>query len=70
MGMVLDGAREEDEVVNKDGSSFVINKELLKRVQPVKIDFVETDMGSGYTISSSLTSGGSCGDSCGSSCGC
>ena len=71
MGMVLEGPQEGDEIVEKDGSTFVINKELLKLVQPVKVDFIETDRGSGYTISSSLSGGGSCGDSCGSSsCSC
>jgi Fe-S cluster assembly iron-binding protein IscA len=65
--MVLDGPREDDEVVNKNGNTFIINKELLKQVQPVKVDFVETDRGSGYAISSNLSSGGGCG---GGSCSC
>ena len=62
--MVLDGPLEDDEVINKNGNTFVINKELLKQVQPVKVDFIEADRGSGYAISSNLSSGGSCGGSC------
>ncbi len=64
LGMVLDGPLEEDEVINKNGNTFIINKELLKQVQPVKVDFIETDRGSGYSISSNLSSGESCGGSC------
>ncbi|HCX90036.1 MAG: hypothetical protein COW04_06985 [Deltaproteobacteria bacterium CG12_big_fil_rev_8_21_14_0_65_43_10] len=62
--MVLDGFREDDEVINKNGNTFIINKELLKQVQPVNVDFTETDRGSGYAISSNLSSGGACGGSC------
>ena len=64
MGLVLDEPKENDEVIKKNGSTFVISKDLLERVQPVMLDFVESDMGSGYTISSSLTKGGDCGGSC------
>ena len=64
MGLVLDEPKEDDEVIKKNGSTFVISKDLLERVQPVMLDFVESDMGSGYTISSSLAKGGECGGSC------
>ncbi|MDY6853428.1 MAG: hypothetical protein SWO11_01780 [Thermodesulfobacteriota bacterium] len=64
MGLVLDEPKENDEVIKKNGSTFVISKDLLERVQPVLLDFVESDMGSGYTISSSLVKGGDCGGSC------
>lgn len=65
--MVLDEPKEKDEVIAKDGSTFVIDKNLLDRVQPVKVDFVETDRGAGYIINSSLSAGGGCG---GGSCSC
>jgi len=62
--MVLDEPREDDEVVIKNGNDFVINKELLTKVEPVKVDFTETDRGSGYTITSKLNNGEECGGSC------
>jgi Fe-S cluster assembly iron-binding protein IscA len=62
--MVLDEPQEDDEVIKKNGSAFVIKKDLLERVKPVRLDFVEGDMGSGYAISSSLSNGGGCGSSC------
>ena len=64
LGMVLDEPKQDDEVVKKNGSMFVINTDLLKHMQPVKVDFIETDRGSGYTITSSMSGGGSCGESC------
>ena len=64
LGMVLDEPREDDEIVKNNGNTFMISKELLERVQPVKVDYVETEMGSGYTVSSNLSASGSCGGSC------
>jgi len=65
--MVLDEPLEGDEVITKDGSTFLIDKILLERVQPVKVDFTDTDGGAGYIITSSLSAGGGCG---GGSCSC
>jgi len=43
----------------------MVNKDLFERIKPVKIDFVDTPMGSGFQISSSLQGDKSCG-----SCSC
>lgn len=64
LGLVLDEPKDDDEVVNKNGNTFMINKDFLGQVAPVKVDFIETDRGSGYSISSNLSAGGACGDSC------
>ncbi|MBW2600199.1 MAG: hypothetical protein JRC60_09110 [Deltaproteobacteria bacterium] len=64
--MSLDEAKEEDKVFEEDGVTFVIDEQLFEQVKPVNIDFITTDRGSGFSITSSL-SGGSCGGSC---CGC
>ncbi|MCD6577260.1 MAG: hypothetical protein J7K66_04515 [Anaerolineaceae bacterium] len=61
--MSLDEAKEEDKVFEKDDITFVIDKQLFDQVKPVNIDFTTTYMGSGFSITSSL-SGGSCGGSC------
>ena len=58
--MSLDEAKEEDEVFEKEDITYVINKQLFEQVKPVNIDFLVTNRGSGFSITSSL-SGGSCG---------
>ena len=63
--MALDEPRDDDEVVSEEGVTFLINKELFDQAKPINVDFVESAMGSGFSISSSLSSGGGCG-----SCSC
>jgi Fe-S cluster assembly iron-binding protein IscA len=62
--MALDEPKEDDEVVNNNGITYVINKALLEKVKPVSVDFVETAMGSGFSINSGLSQAGGCGSSC------
>jgi len=71
LGMALDGPKEDDETFNDNGITYVINSQLLEQVKPVNVDYIDTPMGAGFKISSSLASGGSCGTSCssGGSCG-
>ncbi len=63
--MALDESRDGDEVFNQNGLTFMIEKELLEEVKPIKVDFVETPRGAGYAITSSLKredcGGGCCG---------
>jgi iron-sulfur cluster assembly protein len=63
--MALDESRDGDEIFNQNGLTFMIEKELLEEVKPIKVDFVETPRGAGYAISSSLKKadcgGGCCG---------
>lgn len=63
--MALDEPRDDDEVVSEEGVTFLINKELFDQAKPINVDFVESAMGSGFSISSSLSNGGGCG-----SCSC
>ncbi len=55
MGMALDEPKENDEIFNENGLTFLINKELLDSVQSVNVEFVETERGSGFSITSALT---------------
>jgi iron-sulfur cluster assembly protein len=59
--MALDEPKEDDEIVKNDGITFLINKQLLERVKPLTVDFVESVYGSGFSIASSLARGGACG---------
>ncbi len=66
MGMALDEPQEDDEVFKEKGLTFMINKDLLDEVKPIKVDYVETPRGSGYYITANLGTLG-----CGSgSCSC
>jgi len=65
--MALDEPREGDEMFKEDGLTFMINKDLFELVKPVSVDFIVTQRGSGFKVSSSLESQSSCGKSC-SSC--
>jgi iron-sulfur cluster assembly protein len=65
MAMALDELQENDEVFKEKGLTFMINRDLLEEVKPIKVDFIETPRGSGYYITANLAN-----DGCGScSCG-
>ncbi|HOV90223.1 MAG TPA: hypothetical protein PKW07_05865 [Syntrophorhabdaceae bacterium] len=63
--MALDEPREGDEVFNENGVVFLINSELFNQAKPIIIDFVQSPMGSGFTVQSSLKKQDGCG-----SCSC
>jgi iron-sulfur cluster assembly protein len=62
--MALDELRDEDESFDSDGITYVVDKELLNRVKPIKIDYTSSAMGSGFSISSSMNAASGCGSSC------
>ena len=62
--MSLDEAKDEDKVFEEGGITYVINEQLFEVAKPINIDFVTTSRGSGFSISSSISGGGSCGGSC------
>ncbi|MBW2557730.1 MAG: hypothetical protein JRD69_02645 [Deltaproteobacteria bacterium] len=62
--MSLDETKEADKVFEEDGITFVMDEQLFEQAKPVNIDFITTDRGSGFSITSRLSSGGSCGGSC------
>ena len=63
--MALDEPKDDDEIVKNNGITFLVNKDLLEKAKPINVDFVESAMGSGFSISSALSTGGGCG-----SCSC
>jgi len=64
--MALDEPQENDVTHTDQGVTFVIEKDLLEQVKPVRIDFVESAKGGGFHLASSLAKK----EGCGSSCGC
>jgi len=61
--MALDEPKETDEVIQDNGLTFLIDKALYGEVQPITVDFINSAMGSGFKLTSSLAagSGGGCG---------
>ncbi len=64
--MALDEPKENDEVMDNNGITYLVEKGLFEQVKPITVDFVDGNMGAGFSIQSSLQAGGGCG-SC-SSC--
>jgi len=62
--MALDESKENDEVFNDKGLTYVVEKSLYDNVKPIKIDYVSSAMGAGFNIASSMQMGASCGSSC------
>ena len=63
--MALDEPKENDEIIEESGIKYLIEKDLYERVKPINVDFVESAMGSGFSITSAMSMGNSCG-----SCSC
>jgi len=65
--LALDELRDDDESFDSDGLTFVVNKNLLNEIQPIKVNHVDTPMGTRILIDSSFSNkgGGGCG-----SCSC
>jgi iron-sulfur cluster assembly protein len=64
--MALDEPKIEDEVFEEKGVKYIIDKDIYNQAKPINIDFVNLPQGSGFKLTSSLSSaeGGSCGSSC------
>lgn len=63
--MVLDEPANQDKVFYEQGITYLMDRDLYERVKPVKVDYVSNPMGSGFFISSNLSTGNACG-----SCSC
>jgi len=62
--MALDEPKETDEIIKDNGVTYLIDKKLLEEVKPINIDFIDSDRGSGFSITSNLKISASCGMSC------
>lgn len=63
LAMALDNPLATDESITVNGFTFVVDKALLKQIQPIRIDFMQY----GFKIDCSAEFGGGCGSSCASS---
>ena len=62
--MALDESHDDDEVFTDRDITYVVNKTLFAKVQPVAIDYVQSPRGEGFKLSSSMDSASGCGTSC------
>jgi len=62
--MALDESRESDEIFVDNGLQFIMDKKLLEEVKPVRVDYVTSAMGSGFSIKGNLKVLSSCGSCC------
>lgn len=63
--MALDESNENDEVFEKGGFTYVIEKKLYNDLKPITIDYVITQRGEGFVINTGMKS-----DGCSSCSGC
>ncbi len=62
--MALDESKENDQIFNDKGLTYVVEKSLYDDAKPIKIDYVTSPMGEGFNIASSMKMGASCSSSC------
>jgi len=62
--MSLDEAKEGDKIFKEDGVTFLIDEQLFEQVKPINIDFIDSDRGSGFSITSNLSVGATCDRDC------
>lgn len=68
--MALDEPKEDDEIMEENGITYLVSKDLFEKVKPITLDFIDSAMGSGFSIASNLANAEGCGSSCSSSCSC
>jgi Fe-S cluster assembly iron-binding protein IscA len=55
--MALDKKNDDDIVFEKNSLTFIINKKLFEQTKPIKVDFIEGEVNSGFTVISSFKKG-------------
>lgn len=58
--MALDEQKDNDVVFKVRDITYLLEKELFDQAKPIKVDFVESFMGSGFQLTSSLPANGGC----------
>jgi iron-sulfur cluster assembly protein len=67
--MALDEPKDDDQVYEIDGFKYLVNKEFLDKVQPIKVDFTEMgfklNCGVDFAATASACSGCGTSNTCG-----
>jgi len=56
--MALDEPKENDTIFTEQDITFAIDKDLLEKAKPIRLDFVEASGKSGFQLTSNLPSEG------------
>jgi iron-sulfur cluster assembly protein len=56
--MALDEPKENDSTFTEQDISFAIDRDLLEKAKPIRLDFVESGGQTGFQITSRLPTGG------------
>ncbi|MCK4838551.1 MAG: hypothetical protein KAS94_07080 [Desulfobulbaceae bacterium] len=75
MGLALDESKENDTKIEEGGITFLVDNDLMTSCGEIKVDFMESGMRSGFSITSKIpvagsSSGGGCSSGGCSSGGC
>jgi Fe-S cluster assembly iron-binding protein IscA len=57
MGMALDEPGENDEIIEDNGITYLVEKDLFEKAKPINIDVIDSAKGSEFSITSSLSHG-------------
>jgi iron-sulfur cluster assembly accessory protein len=66
LGIAMDESSPNDEVFERHGVNYAVEKDLLKEAQPIAVEYIESSRGNGFQVTSNLSMRSGC-DSC-SSC--
>ena len=69
MALALDEPKDTDQTVELEGITYVVDKELVKQVEEVKVDFAERGWRAGFIIETKQPIGFDI-PTCGGSCSC
>jgi iron-sulfur cluster assembly protein len=60
--MALDESKQNDEVFEDRGVTYLVEKELFEKVKPIAVEFITSPRGGGFKLTSSLSQQeGACG---------
>jgi iron-sulfur cluster assembly protein len=68
LALALDESKENDNVYDINGITYLIDKALAEQAKEVKVDYVDYMGRAGFSVTSGMNLGG--GSACGSSCSC
>jgi Fe-S cluster assembly iron-binding protein IscA len=68
LALALDESKENDNVFNINGITYLVDKGLAEQAKEIKVDYVDYFGRAGFSVTSGVSLGG--GGGCGSSCSC
>ena len=69
LAMVLDEQKDKDQVFKINGSTMLVDDDLMNLAKNITVDFVDSGTQSGFTVTPEVPIGGGEGGSCGSAGG-